>query len=296
MKSRSDRVFNMFATAIMILLAALCIFPVLLLFMSSITSEDALLKYGYSIFPKKFGFGAYEYLWYSRKKILRSYFMTIASTVTGTTISMLITILFAYPLSRKNLPGRNIFSFVVFFTMLFNGGMIPSYLMWTQVFHIKDTFWALILPSLLLSGFAVIMMRTYFVTNVPENILEAAMIDGAGEFRILARIVLPISRPILSTVGLMTALAYWNDWLNGLYYLTTRTDLYTIQNLLNRLITSSDFLSNNQANSMIAASIQVPSVGVRMAIAVIAIIPILVAYPFFQKGFVKGIVIGGVKG
>ena len=174
--------------------------------------------------------------------------------------------------------------------------MIPSYLMWTQVFHIKDTFWALILPSLLLSGFAVIMMRTYFVTNVPENILEAAMIDGAGEFRILARIVLPISRPILSTVGLMTALAYWNDWLNGLYYLTTRTDLYTIQNLLNRLITSSDFLSNNQANSMIAASIQVPSVGVRMAIAVIAIIPILVAYPFFQKGFVKGIVIGGVKG
>lgn len=296
MRSKSDKFFGRVSVAVMLLLSLICILPVLLLFMSSITSEKSLLANGYSFFPEEFGFDAYQYLWYSRAKICRAYGMTMATTAAGTALSVTITTLLAYPLSRKNLPGRNFFSFFLFFTMLFNGGMIPSYMMWTQTFHIKDTFLALVLPSLLLSGFAVIMMRTYFSSNIPENILEAAMIDGATEMKILLDIVVPVSKPILSTVGLMTALAYWNDWMNGLYYLTKRTDLYTIQNLLNRLITSADFLSNNQANSMIAANIQIPSVGVRMAIAVIAIIPILLIYPFFQKGFVKGIVIGGVKG
>lgn len=296
MRSKSDNFFGRVSAAVMLLLSLICILPVLLLFMSSITSEKSLLANGYSFFPEEFGFDAYQYLWYSRAKICRAYGMTMATTAAGTALSVTITTLLAYPLSRKNLPGRNFFSFFLFFTMLFNGGMIPSYMMWTQTFHIKDTFLALVLPSLLLSGFAVIMMRTYFSSNIPENILEAAMIDGATEMKILLDIVVPMSKPILSTVGLMTALAYWNDWMNGLYYLTKRTDLYTIQNLLNRLITSADFLSNNQANSMIAANIQIPGVGVRMAIAVIAIIPILLIYPFFQKGFVKGIVIGGVKG
>ncbi len=296
MSSKSEKRFGTVATVVMVLLSLICIFPIVLLFMSSITSESSLLENGYSLFPKEIGFDAYRYLWFSRGQILKAYVMTIATTAIGTTISITITTLLAYPLSRKNLPGRNLIAFFIFFTMLFNGGMIPSYMMWTQMFHIKDTFLALILPSLLLSGFAVIMMRTYFATNIPENIVEAAMIDGSSEVKILIHIVLPMSKPILSTVGLMTALAYWNDWLNGLYYLTKRTDLYTIQNLLNRLISSADFLSNNQANNMITANIQVPSVGVRMAIAVIAIIPILLIYPFFQKGFVKGIVIGGVKG
>ncbi len=296
MNMKSERGFSNGAAVIMVLLAFICIFPVLLLFMSSITSEASLVKNGYSVFPEEFGFDAYRYLWMSREKILRAYGMTIAQTSVGTSLSVVVTTLLAYPLSRKDLPGRNVIAFYIFFTMLFSGGMIPSYMMWTQMFHIKDTFFALIFPSLFLSGFAVIMMRTYFSTNIPDNVLEAAKIDGASEVKILLRIVLPMSKPILSTVGLMTALAYWNDWMNGLYYLTKRTDLYTIQNLLNRLITSADFLSNNQANSLLAANIQVPSVGVRMAVAVIAILPILVIYPFFQKGFVKGIVIGGVKG
>ena len=296
MNMKSERGFSNGAAVIMVLLAFICIFPVLLLFMSSITSEASLLKNGYSVFPEEFGFDAYRYLWMSREKILRAYGMTIAQTAVGTSLSVVVTTLLAYPLSRKDLPGRNVIAFYIFFTMLFSGGMIPSYMMWTQMFHIKDTFFALIFPSLFLSGFAVIMMRTYFSTNIPDNVLEAAKIDGASEVKILLRIVLPMSKPILSTVGPMTALAYWNDWMNGLYYLTKRTDLYTIQNLLNRLITSADFLSNNQANSLLAANIQVPSVGVRMAVAGIAILPILVIYPFFQKGFVKGIVIGGVKG
>ena len=239
MNSKSDKLFSYVSATVMLLLSLSCIFPILLLFMSSITSENSLLKNGYSIFPKEFGFDAYKYLWFSRAKIVRAYAMTIAATAVGTLSSVTITTLLSYPLSRKNLPGRNFFAFFVFFTMLFNGGMIPSYMMWTQTFHIKDSFWALIMPSLLLSGFAVIMMRTYFSTNIPDNIVEAAMIDGASELKILLHIVIPMSKPIISTVGLMTALAYWNDWLNGLYYLTKRTDLYTIQNLLNRLISLS---------------------------------------------------------
>lgn len=208
----------------------------------------------------------------------------------------ILTALLAYPLSRPNLVGRNVFSFLVFFTLLFNGGMIPSYMMWTQTFHIKDTFWALILPNLLMNGFGVIVMRTYFVANIPNEIIEAARIDGAGELRTLLEIVLPLSKPILATIALMSGLAYWNDWMNGLYYLVKRTDLYTIQNLLNRLIASADFISNNAANSALTAGITIPSVGIRMAIAVIALLPVMLIYPFLQKGFVKGIVIGGVKG
>lgn len=296
MKTKSDIIMSRVSTIILIILAVICVLPVVLLVMSSITAESALLKNGYSFFPEEYGFDAYIYLWYSRVKIARAYGMTIASTAVGTSLSVLTTILLAYPLSRKDMPGRNCVALYVFFTMLFNGGLIPTYLMWTQTMHIKDTFFALIFPAIFLSGFPVIMMRTYFTTNIPEGIIEASRIDGASELTTLFKIVLPMSKPIISTIGLMTALAYWNDWMNGLYYLTKKTELYTIQNLLNRLITSADFLSNNQANSMIAANIQVPSVGIRMAIAVIAIIPILVMYPFFQKGFIKGIVVGGVKG
>ncbi len=296
MNSKSDKLFSRISMVIMLFLSLCCIMPVVLLIMSSITSENSLMKNGYSLFPKEFGFDAYKYLWYSRAQILRAYAMTIAATTLGTILNITITILLAYPLSRKNLPGRNVFAFLIFFTMLFNGGMIPSYMMWSQTFHIKDTFFALVFPSLLLSGFAVIMVRTFFSLNIPENIIEAAMIDGASEAKTLWKIVVPMSKPIIATIGLMTALAYWNDWLNGLYYLTKRTDFYTIQNLLNRLVSSSDFLNNSQANSIITASIKVPSVGVRMAVAVIAIIPVLLIYPIFQKGFVKGIVIGGVKG
>jgi putative aldouronate transport system permease protein len=272
------------------------VLPLLLLVMSSVTSESALLSNGYTLFPKQFGLDAYQYLWFSRAQIMNAYKMTILATLAGMLSNVTITTLLAYPLSRRTLPGRNFFSFMVFFTLLFNGGMIPSYLTWTQIFHIKDTFWALIFPNLLMNGFGVIIMRTYFSTSIPGEILEAAKIDGAGETRTLASIVLPLSKPILSTIALLSGLAYWNDWLNGLYYLVKRTDFYTIQNLLNRLIASADFISNNAANSAITAGITVPSIGVRMAIAVIALIPIMILYPFLQKGFVKGIVIGSVKG
>ena len=287
---------SVLVNVVLMLLALTCILPLLLLVTSSFATETSLMENGYSFWPSQWGLDAYQYLWHSRGQILTAYKMTVLSTLCGTVLNVSITALLAYPLSRPNLVGRNVFSFLVFFTLLFNGGMIPSYMMWTQTFHIKDTFWALILPNLLMNGFGVIVMRTYFVANIPNDIIEAARIDGAGELRTLLEIVLPLSKPILATIALMSGLAYWNDWMNGLYYLVKRTDLYTIQNLLNRLIASADFISNNAANSALTAGITIPSVGIRMAIAVIALLPVMLIYPFLQKGFVKGIVIGGVKG
>ena len=287
---------SVLVNVVLMLLALTCILPLLLLVTSSFATETSLMENGYSFWPSQWGLDAYQYLWHSRGQILTAYKMTILSTLCGTVLNVSITALLAYPLSRPNLVGRNVFSFLVFFTLLFNGGMIPSYMMWTQTFHIKDTFWALILPNLLMNGFGVIVMRTYFVANIPNEIIEAARIDGAGELRTLLEIVLPLSKPILATIALMSGLAYWNDWMNGLYYLVKRTDLYTVQNLLNRLIASADFISNNAANSALTAGITIPSVGIRMAIAVIALLPVMLIYPFLQKGFVKGIVIGGVKG
>ena len=287
---------SVLVNVVLMLLALTCILPLLLLVTSSFATETSLMENGYSFWPSQWGLDAYQYLWHSRGQILTAYKMTVLSTLCGTVLNVSITALLAYPLSRPNLVGRNVFSFLVFFTLLFNGGMIPSYMMWTQTFHIKDTFWALILPNLLMNGFGVIVMRTYFVANIPNEIIEAARIDGAGELRTLLEIVLPLSKPILATIALMSGLAYWNDWMNGLYYLVKRTDLYTIQNLLNRLIASADFISNNAANSALTAGITIPSVGIRMAIAVIALLPVMLNYPFLQKGFVKGIVIGGVKG
>lgn len=291
----SGKGFRFFSNLILILLCISCLLPLLLLFMSSITTEQSLVENGYSFFPKEIGFDAYLYLWTSRAQFVRAYEMTFLSTIFGTTFNLLITVMMAYPLSRKSLPGRSFFSLFIFITMLFHGGLIPTYLTYSQTLHIKDTFWALTIPSLLMNGFGVIITRTYFTTNIPDEIIEASRIDGAGELRILYQVVIPMAKPIIATNGLMAGLAYWNDWLNGMYYLSTRTDLYTIQNLLNRIITSADFISNNQANALVAG-ITVPSVGVRMAVAIVAILPILIIYPFFQGAFVKGIVVGGVKG
>ena len=282
--------------AVLLIVSLMCIVPLLLVVASSFTSERALEQNGYSLFPSELSLDAYIYLLTSKDKLLRAYEVSFFVTIIGTLSSVMITMLFAYPLSNRDLRGRNFFSFFVFFTMLFNGGLIPTYLMYTQTFHIKDTIWALIVPSLLMNGFSVLMVRTYLSTNIPQEILDAARIDGASDMRTFCAIVLPLSKPILATVAFMTGLAYWNDWMNGLYYLVKRTGLFTIQNLLNRILSSAEFLRNNDSNALITAGLKIPSVGSRMAISVIGMLPILIAYPFFQRGFVKGITIGGVKG
>ncbi|MDO4293591.1 MAG: carbohydrate ABC transporter permease [Eubacteriales bacterium] len=292
----NNKTFQIVANIVMILLTLCCLFPFLLLVMSSLTDETTLIREGYSIFPSKFGLESYAYLMRNVGKIGRAYGITVFVTIVGTTSSMLLTILMAYPLSRKELYGRNILAFFVFFTMLFNGGLVPTYIMYTRYLHIKNTMWALIFPALLVSAFYVIMMRTYFTTNIPDAVIEAARIDGAGEWRILFTIVLPLSLPMIATLALLIGLGYWNDWKNGLYYLTD-TRLYSIQNMLNQMLKDVQFLKSGADSSAAAELTQdMPSVGIKMAIAVIGALPVMAVYPFFQKYFVKGITIGAVKG
>lgn len=291
----NNKVEQVVLHTIFILLCIIAAAPFLLLISSSITEESTLLQYGYSFFPKKVSFYAYEYLFQSGGKNIRGLGLSVLVTIVGTACSILMTVMFAYPISRKELPHRNLFSFLVFFTMLFNGGLVPTYMMYTQIFHIKNTIWALIIPSLLMNAFYIIMMRSFFVSNIPDSLIEAARIDGAGEFRILFRIVLPLSKPMLATLALMVGLGYWNDWMNSLYYITDDS-LYTLQAILNNIITSITFLQSSTMGSVASAVAAMPSTGIRMAIAVVGVIPVLVIYPFFQKYFVKGIVVGGVKG
>ncbi len=278
------------------LLCVTCIAPFLLLIISSFTEEATLMRNGYSFFPENWSLESYLYIAKKGATILRAYGITVFVTVVGTLISLLITIMFAYPLSRKELPFRYPLSFFVFFTMLFNGGLIPTYIMYTNTFHIKNTIFALLIPSLLMNAFYVIMMRSFFTANIPDSLVEAARIDGAGEYLILFKVVVPLSVPMIATLALMVGLGYWNDWTNGLYYLTDEK-FFSIQNVLNKMITDVQFLQTNASSVMLSVDTsKLPSVSIRMAIAVIGAIPILIVYPFFQRYFVKGIVVGGVKG
>ena len=183
---QKDRGFQIFANALMIFLVICVLAPFFLMLMSSLTDEQTLIANGYSFFPEKFSIYAYKYLIVQSGSVARGYMISILITAVGTVSNLLITILFAYPLSRRELPGRNIFAFYLFFTMLFSGGLVPAYLMWTQTFHIRNTIFALLVPGLLMSPFNVIMMRTYFTTNIPDEVIEAARIDGANEFKIVA--------------------------------------------------------------------------------------------------------------
>lgn len=291
-----NKIGQMIMHLICIILCILCIAPFLLLIISSLTEEATLVRDGYAFLPKAWSLESYAYIAKKASTIFRAYGITIFVTVVGTLCSLFMTIMFAYPLSRKELPCRYPISFFIFFTMLFNGGLIPTYMMYTNTFHIKNTIFALLIPGLLMNGFFVIMMRSFFTSSIPDALIEAARMDGAGEYKILFQIIVPLSVPMIATLALMVGLGYWNDWLNGLYYLTD-TRLFSIQNVLNKMITDVQFLKTNvsQAASAIDTS-SMPSAGIRMAIAVIGVLPVLVIYPFFQKYFVKGIVVGGVKG
>ena len=292
-----NKSFQIAANVIMILLSAMCIVPFILLIMSSITKENILLKYGYSFWPREISFDAYKTLLVDSGSIVRGYIISALVTVVGTVANLTLTTLFAYPLSRKELPGKAFFSFVIFFTMLFNGGLVPSYMMWTGIFHIKNTIWALIVPNLLMGAFYVIMMRTYFTTNIPDAFIEAARIDGAGEWRILAKIVLPMSTPIIATLALLVGLGYWNDWFQSALYISD-SKLVSLQALLNNMMKNLEYIANNPSAGLSLQQYRnsMPSESVRMAIAIIIVIPIACAYPFFQKYFISGLTVGAVKG
>lgn len=291
-----NRLWQSASHIVLLIITLSCIVPFVLLIMSSITDEQSIVRYGYSFFPKEFSLEAYRYLGLKSSEILRAYGITVFITLVGTTASLSITSMLAYPLSRKDMPGRNLLTFAVFFTLLFNGGLVPTYLIYTQIFDLKNTIWALIVPGLLMNGFNVLLMRTFFMTSIPVPVLESANIDGAGEIRTFISIVLPLSLPIMATIGLFQTIAYWNDWFNGLVYITD-SKLFSIQNILNRILADIQFLASGALDSNTSQATQaLPSTTVRMAIAVIGVLPILLVYPFFQKYFVKGITIGAVKG
>lgn len=293
-RTKGQTAYQTMINIVLIGVTLITVLPMVLLFMSSITEDNTLVVNGYSFFPEKFSLGAYRYILQNASTIFRAYGITILVTVIGTALSLLLTTLMAFPLSLKDLPGRRALNFYVFFTMLFSGGLVPSYVMWTNTFHIKNTLLAYLLPNLLMGAFNIILARTFFTTNIPNDIYEAAKIDGAGYLTIYAKIALPLSKPILVTIGLFTWLAYWNDWTNGLYYISD-SGMLSVQALLNRMIQDIQALSAHSSISS-GGAMQIPQVSIRMAIAFVAIFPILLIYPFLQKYFANGIMLGAVKG
>lgn len=298
MRTREFKITQVVTNTICIIATLSAMIPFVLLIVASFTDNQWASVNGFTFFPGEWSLDAYRYIAKKWETIGHAYLMTIIVTVVGTLICMVITVLFAYGISRMDIPGMRLVSFLMIFTMLFNGGLVSTYYCYSQMLHIKNTIWALVVPNMMMNSFNVILVRNYFTNSIPASLGEAARIDGAGEFKILSSIIIPLSKPIIATVGLMTALGYWNDWQNGLYYLTARggSQYYTIQIVLNnisediRAIAAAMTSSSGMGNAM-----EMPSTTIRMAIAVVGILPILVVYPFFQKYFVKGITLGGVK-
>lgn len=296
-KPKNDiKQFRLFSTVVMSVLAVISLLPIALIVISSITDESVLITTGYTFFPSKFSLDSYYYMLKQSEMITRAYGVTIFVTVVGTLISVLLTTSIAYPLSRKDFRWKGALSFFVFFTMLFNGGVVASYIMWSRIFDIKNTLLALIVPNYLVTAFNVFLVRNYYANSVPDALIESAQIDGANEGTIFLKIMLPLAIPVVATVSLFTGLIYWNDWINGLYYITD-AKLYGVQNLLIRIMNNIQFLKVSSNAALLGTQkVDLPGSSVRMAMAVIGILPLMVIFPFVQKYFIKGVVMGAVKG
>ncbi|MDO5426055.1 MAG: carbohydrate ABC transporter permease [Eubacteriales bacterium] len=288
--------FNRVATVILAVLVVITLMPVALIIIASLTEESALVRNGYSYFPESWSLDAYYYMVKQGAVIVRAYGVSFFVTVVGTVVSVLLTTMLAYPMSRKAFKYRNALTFFVFFTMLFNGGIVPSYIMWTRFFHIKNTIWALLLPNYLVTAFNVILVKNYYTNSIPDSLIEAAQIDGANEFTIFSKIMLPLAVPTVATISLFTGLCYWNDWTNGLYYVDNEK-YYSIQLLLIKIMNNIQALKSNSTAALLGTGqVELPGTSVRMAMAFIGIVPILIIYPFVQKYLIRGVVVGAVKG
>ncbi len=286
--------FNRVATIILTFLVIVTLLPIVLLVIASFTKEQVLVQNGYTFFPKALSLDAYYYMVKQGAVIVRSYGVSFLVTILGTMMSVVVTTTLAYPMARKSFRYKNVLSFFVFFTMLFNGGIVPSYIMWSPFFHIKNTLWALIIPNYMVTAFNVILVKNFYQNNVPDALVEAAQIDGASELKTFYRIMFPLSRPVVATISLFTGLCYWNDWTNGLYYVDNEK-LFSIQLLLMKIMNNIQALKANTA-LMGTGTVELPGTSVRMAMAFVGILPILIVYPFVQKYLVEGVVIGAVKG
>ena len=270
-------------------LSILFLLPLVLVISASLSDENAIGKFGYTLLPQQFSTFAYHYILQDPSQIVQAYGISILVTGVGSGLSLLVMSLLAYPLSRRDFGLRRPLSFYVFFTMLFNGGLVPFYILVTQYLHLQDNLLALILPYLVVPWF-VLLLRTYFA-SLPPELIEAAKIDGAGEWRIFFRVVAPLSTPALATVGLFSMLLYWNDWWLGLLFIND-THLVPLQYLLYKLMTNISTLAANSQTTGVA----IPAQSVRMAMAVLAIGPIAFAFLFVQRYFIRGITLGGLKG
>lgn len=274
-----------------------CIVPFIFVIIISFSSEDSIRQVGYSFVPVEWAVEAYNYVFELGDQLWRSYFNSFYITVMGTILSVLVCILYSYALFRRDFKYRTFFTFFSFFTMMFGGGLAPTYYVCKNLLGLNDNYWALIIP-LLFNPFNVIVMRTFFQSSVPEELIESAAIDGSGEYNTLFKIIVPVSKPGIATIALLNALAYWNEWFTALLYI--RNSKYIpLQYLLYKMQRNADFLAKNSAMLGVEAAkaaVNLPTESLKMALVVFIVVPITFAYPFFQRYIVAGLTIGSVKG
>lgn len=270
-----------------------CLLPFVLIVSSSFSSEQAIMENGFSLWPLDFTTFAYEIVFRNPRLIIGSYAVTFGITIVGTALGLFIVAMTGYALQRVDFHYRNKISFYIYFTTLFSGGLVPFYLLISQYLHLKDNYLAVLLPGLL-SPFLIIMMKA-FTKSIPHEITESAKMDGAGDFTIFLRLILPMSTPALATIGLFITLGYWNEWYNSMLFLSPNMEYRPLQLFLYNVITSADFIRNSAAASNVAPQ-EIPLETMKMATAVIATGPVILFYPFVQRFFIKGITVGAVKG
>lgn len=294
MKKRSKALSNLPIAIILLIFAMLCVLPFWLVLSGSLTSEAEIMSSGFGLFPKKIDFTAYKILMTNMSRILNGYKISLIVTVVGTTLTVVVVSLAAWPISQNRVKYHNALNFFVLFTMLFSGGMVPWFIVCRNMLHLTDTIWALILPYVA-NAWYIFLVRNYY-RGIPDELVEAAKIDGAGEYRIFGQIIFPLSKSVLATIALFACLAYWNDWWLGIM-LVDKVEMQPLQLLLRTITSNIQFLSTaGNANAVAVASSSIPSEAIKMATCIITIGPIILVYPFVQKYFVKGIMVGAVKG
>jgi putative aldouronate transport system permease protein len=286
-----DRAFNWFANVFIFVFSLFCLIPFLLMISGSITAESELVTTGYSLYPKNITLDAYQLLFRS-PVLLQNYFNSLFVTIVGTLLGLIVSSMLAYSIANKRNQLRGVIAFVVYFTMLFSGGIVPFYMVVSRYLQLSDTLWALIFP-LVVQPFLVFLMVSFFRT-IPLDLEEAGRIDGAGEATIFFRIMVPVSKPILATVGLFYALTYWNDWFMALLFINNDAH-FPLQLMLRRLISNIE-AAKHLIPSGASITINAPSMQIRMAMTLLTIGPIIFLYPFVQRHFVKGLTVGAIKG
>ncbi|WP_199563443.1 MULTISPECIES: carbohydrate ABC transporter permease [unclassified Oceanispirochaeta] len=289
----STVIFKIISVIVISLFSVVCLYPFIIMVTGSLTAEHTIVKYGYRLLPLEWSTESYKLVLQNPMIIGGSYMVTIVLTAVGTIIGLFITSMTGYALVRKDFAYRNHISFYIYFTTLFSAGIVPFYILMVNTFQLKDNYLAVLLP-LLLSPWLVILMKN-FNRSIPESITESAKMDGAGDFTIFLKLIMPMSKPAMASIGLFTALAYWNDWFYSMLFLSPNVKYRPLQLILYNLVAQADFMKTSAAMMGIPPQ-DIPSESLKLAAAVVATGPIVLVYPFIQKYFIKGITIGAVKG